>query len=155
MFCWYTRNTYLENNIKEPGKTTQCGVPIDLSKVMVPLYILASREDHIVPWKAAYGSKDLIGIDARFVLAASGHVAGVINPPARNKRSYWLNDLLVSDPNSWLEKAEEKSGSWWPDWDAWMKHHSNGTVPAPTDLGNAHYRTIEPAPSRYVKQKSN
>jgi len=155
MYCWYTRNTYLENNIKEPGKTTQCGVPIDLSTVKVPLYILASREDHIVPWKSAYGSKDLIGIDARFVLAASGHIAGVINPPARNKRSYWLNDLLVSDPNSWLEKAEEKSGSWWPDWDAWMKHHSNGTVPAPTDMGNAHYRTIEPAPGRYVKQKSN
>jgi len=155
MYCWYTRNTYLENNIKEPGKTTQCGVPIDLSCVKVPLYVLASREDHIVPWKSAYGSKDLIGIDARFVLAASGHIAGVINPPARNKRSYWLNDLLVSDPNSWLEKAEEKSGSWWPDWDAWMKHHSNGTVPAPIDLGNAHYRTIEPAPGRYVKQKSN
>src|SRR6476646_6936408 len=92
MYCWYTRNTYLENSIKEPGKTTQCGVPIDLSKVKVPLYILASREDHIVPWRSAYGSKDLIGIDARFVLAASGHVAGVINPPERNKRSHWLND---------------------------------------------------------------
>jgi polyhydroxyalkanoate synthase len=155
MYCWYTRNTYLENNIKEPGKTKQCGVPIDLSKVKVPLYVLASREDHIVPWKSAYGSKDLIGIDARFVLAASGHVAGVINPPARNKRSHWLNDRNVSDPNSWLEKAEEKSGSWWPDWDAWMKRHSNGICPAPTHSGNAQYQTIEPAPGRYVKQKSN
>jgi polyhydroxyalkanoate synthase len=155
MYCWYTRNTYLENNIKEPGKTTQCGVPIDLSKVKVPLYVLASREDHIVPWKAAYGSKDLIGIAARFVLAASGHVAGVINPPARNKRSHWLNDQLVSDPNSWLEKAEERSGSWWPDWDAWMKHHSSGICPAPAQPGNARYQTIEPAPGRYVKQKSN
>ncbi len=155
MYCWYTRNTYLENNIKEPGKTTQCGVPIDLSCVKVPLYVLASREDHIVPWKSAYGSKNLIGKDARFVLAASGHVAGVINPPARNKRSHWLNDQLVSDPDSWLEKAEEKSGSWWPDWDAWMKRHSNGTSPAPTQLGNAQYHTIEPAPGRYVKQKSN
>ena len=67
MYCWYTRNTYLENNIKEPGKTTQCGVPVDLSKVKVPLYVLASREDHIAPWKSAYGSKDLIGINARFV----------------------------------------------------------------------------------------
>jgi polyhydroxyalkanoate synthase len=155
MYCWYTRNTYLENNIKEPGKTTQCGVPIDLSKVKVPLYVLASREDHIVPWKAAYGSKDLIGIAARFVLAASGHVAGVINPPARNKRSHWLNDQLVSDPNSWLEKAEERSGSWWPDWDAWLKHHSSGICPAPAQPGNAQYQTIEPAPGRYVKQKSN
>jgi polyhydroxyalkanoate synthase subunit PhaC len=155
MYCWYTRNTYLENNIKEPGKTTQCGVPIDLSKVEVPLYVLASREDHIVPWKSAYGSKDLIGIDARFVLAASGHVAGVINPPARNKRSHWLNDQLVSDPNNWLEKAEENPGSWWPDWDAWMKRHSSGICSAPTQPGNAKYQTIEPAPGRYVKQKSN
>src|SRR3954452_16793645 len=115
MYCWYTRNTYVENRIKEPGATTQCGERIDLSKVKVPLYVLASREDHIVPWKSAYASKDLLGKDARFVLAASGHVAGVINPPARNKRSHWLNDQLVSDPNSWLERAEEKPGSWWPD----------------------------------------
>src|SRR5258707_528044 len=94
MYCWYTRNTYLENNIKEPGKTTQCGVPIDLSKVQVPLYVLASREDHIVPWKAAYGSKDLIGGESRFVLAASGHVAVVIKPPARYQRSHWIHDDL-------------------------------------------------------------
>ena len=108
-----------------------------------------------MPWKSAYGSKDLIGIDGRFFLAASGHVAGVINPPARNKRSHWLNDQLVSDPNSWLEKAEERSGSWWPDWDAWMKRHSSGIRPAPAQPGNARYQTIEPAPGRYVKQKSN
>jgi polyhydroxyalkanoate synthase len=155
MYCWYTRNTYLENNIKEPGKTTQCGVPIDLSKVKVPLYLLASREDHIVPWKTAYGSKDLIGKDVRFVLAASGHVAGVINPPARNKRSHWLNDELAANPQNWLEGAEEKPGSWWPDWDAWMKRHSNGVIPAPKQQGNAEYDSIEPAPGRYVKAKSN
>ena len=155
MYCWYTRNTYLENNIKDPGKTTQCGGPVDLSKITAPVYLLASREDHIVPWKAAYLTKDLIGGDARFVLAASGHVAGVINPPARNKRSHWLNDELVSDPQRWLEAAQEKPGSWWPDWDAWMKHHSSGTIPAPTELGNAQYHPIEPAPGRYVKLKSN
>ena len=155
MYCWYTRNTYLENNIKEPGKTTQCGVPIDLSKVKRPLYLLASREDHIVPWKTAYGSKYLIGKDVRFVLAASGHVAGVINPPARNKRSHWLNDEQAADPQNWLEGAEEKPGSWWPDWDAWMKRHSNGFIPAPKQQGNAEYNSIEPAPGRYVKAKSN
>jgi polyhydroxyalkanoate synthase subunit PhaC len=155
MYCWYTRNTYLENNIKEPGKTTQCGVPIDLSKVKLPLYLLASREDHIVPWKTAFGSKDLIGRDVRFVLAASGHVAGVINPPARNKRSHWLNDELGPDPQNWLEGAQEKSGSWWPDWDAWMKRHSDGITSAPNQQGNAHYNSIEPAPGRYVKAKSN
>jgi polyhydroxyalkanoate synthase len=155
MYCWYTRNTYLENNIKVPGKTTQCGVPIDLSKVKIPLYLLASREDHIVPWKTAYGSKDLIGSGVRFVLAASGHVAGVINPPARNKRSHWLNDELQSDPQTWLEGAQEHPGSWWPDWDAWMKRHSDGVIPAPGQQGNAQYNPIEPAPGRYVKEKSN
>ena len=155
MYCWYTRNTYLENKIREPGKTTQCGLPIDLSRVKVPLYVLASREDHIVPWQSAYRSKDLIGKDPRFVLAASGHVAGVINPPARNKRSHWLNDDLNCEAKDWVERAEEKPGSWWPDWDAWMKRHSSGTVSAPVQAGNANYNVIEAAPGRYVKQKSN
>jgi polyhydroxyalkanoate synthase subunit PhaC len=155
MYCWYTRNTYLENNIKDPGKTNQCGVPVDLSKVDLPIYLLASREDHIVPWKSAFRSKDLIGGEARFVLAASGHVAGVINPPARNKRSHWLNDDLESDPQGWFDAAVEKLGSWWPDWDEWMKRHSNGTIPAPEQRGNARFSPIEPAPGRYVKLKSN
>jgi len=155
MYCWYTRNTYLENRIKEPGRTTQCGLPIDLSQVRTPLYVLASREDHIVPWQSAYRSKDLMGTEPRFVLAASGHVAGVINPPARKKRSHWLNDNIDRDANSWLEQAEEKPGSWWPDWDAWMKRHSSGTVRAPAQPGNANFKVVEPAPGRYVKQKSN
>jgi polyhydroxyalkanoate synthase len=155
MYCWYTRNTYLENNIKDPGKTTQCGVPMDLSKIDVPVYLLASREDHIVPWKSAFRSKDLIGGESRFVLAASGHVAGVINPPARNKRSHWINDDLESDPQTWLEAAEEKPGSWWPDWDSWMKSHSSGLIPASDKPGNMQYSPIEAAPGRYVKEKSN
>jgi len=155
MYCWYTRNTYLENRIKQPGATTQCGEQIDLSKVKVPLYLLASREDHIVPWQSAFGSKDLMGKDPRIILAASGHIAGVINPPARNKPNYWSNDDLSSDAAGWLEKAEEKPGSWWPDWDTWMKSHSSGTVRAPSELGNAAYRVVEPAPGRYVREKTN
>jgi polyhydroxyalkanoate synthase len=155
MYCWYTRNTYVENKIKEPDATTQCGERIDLSKVSVPLYLLASREDHIVPWQSAHRSKDLIGRDPRFVLAASGHVAGVINPPARNKRSYWVNENLDCDAEYWLEKAEEKPGSWWPDWDTWMKRHSSGTVRAPAQLGNSNFHVVEAAPGRYVRQKSN
>src|SRR5215467_12678526 len=127
MYCWYARNTYLENKIKDPGATTQCGERVDLSKARMPLYLLASREDHIVPWQSAYRSKEFIGKDPRFVLAASGHVAGVINPPARKKRSYWTHDDLGGDASDWLAKAEEKPGSWWPDWDAWMKRHSSGT----------------------------
>jgi polyhydroxyalkanoate synthase len=155
MYCWYTRNTYIENKVKEPGATTQCGMRIDLSKAKIPLYLLASREDHIVPWQSAYRSKGLIGKDPRFVLAASGHVAGVINPPARKKRNYWTHEDLSCEAGEWLEKAEKKPGSWWPDWDAWMKRHSNGTVPPPTQPGSARYQVLEKAPGRYVKQKSN
>ena len=155
MYCWYARNTYLENKIKDAGKTTQCGLPVDLSKITVPLYLLASRQDHIVPWQSAYRSKDLMGRDPRFVLAASGHVAGVINPPARNRRSHWLNDDLDSDAENWLEHATEKPGSWWPDWDAWMKRHSSGIARAPTQPGNDSFRVIEAAPGRYVRQKSD
>jgi poly[(R)-3-hydroxyalkanoate] polymerase subunit PhaC len=155
MYCWYTRNTYLDNKIREPGKTTQCGVDIDLSRVKVPIYLLASREDHIVPWKSAYLSKGLIGKEPRFVLAASGHVAGVINPPAKRRRSHWISDDVSGDANAWLDKAEEHPGSWWGDWDTWLKRHSTGTVTAPAQPGNANYRVIEPAPGRYVRLKSN
>ena len=155
MYCWYARNAYVENKIKEPGATTQCGERIDLSKVKVPMFLLASREDHIVPWQSAFHSKDLMGRDPRFVLAASGHVAGVINPPARNRRSYWVNDNLNYDANNWLENADEKPGSWWPDWDGWMKSHSSGSIQAPAELGNDTFGVLEPAPGRYVRQKSN
>ncbi len=155
MYCWYARHAYVEDKIKTPGATTQCGERIDLSKVKVPLFILASREDHIVPWRSAFRSKDIMGKDPRFVLAASGHVAGVINPPAKKKRNYWVNDDLGCDADNWLDRAEQKPGSWWPDWDGWMKSYSSGTVPAPKEPGNATFRVIEPAPGRYVKQKSN
>jgi polyhydroxyalkanoate synthase len=155
MYCWYTRSAYVENRIKEPGATTQCGERIDLSKVKVPMFLLASREDHIVPWQSAFRSKDIMGREPRFVLAASGHVAGVINPPARNRRSYWVNDNLNYDANNWLENADEKPGSWWPDWDGWMKGHSSGSVQAPAELGNDTFPVIEAAPGRYVRQKSN
>src|SRR4029077_16790702 len=112
MYCWYTRKAYLENRIKEPGATVQCGERIDLSKVNVPIYVLASREDHIVPWQSAFRSKDIMGREPRFVLAASGHVAGVINPPARNKRSHWLEDELGGEAKDRLDSAEEKPGRW-------------------------------------------
>jgi polyhydroxyalkanoate synthase len=154
MYCWYTRNTYLENNLKEPGKTIQCGVPVDLSKVTAPTYVLASKEDHIVPWKSAYRTTDILGGDTRFMLAASGHVAGVINPPAKNKRSHWVNNEAVEDAQSWFDKAAERPGSWWPDWDAWLKARSSGTIAAP-ELGSEKHPPIEPAPGRYVKEKSN
>jgi polyhydroxyalkanoate synthase len=153
MYCWYTRNTYLENNIKEPGKTVQCGTPVDLSKIKAPAYVLASKEDHIVPWRSAYQTTKLLGGEVRFVLGASGHVAGVINPPAKNKRSHWKNEGTV-DAQTWFDSADEHPGSWWPDWDSWLKKHGSGTIRAP-QLGSHKYAPVEPAPGRYVKEKSN
>jgi len=96
-----------------------------------------------------------MGTSPRFVLAASGHVAGVINPPAKNKRSYWLNDDLDCDATDWLAGAKERPGSWWPNWDDWLKRHSSGTVRAPKEAGNANYPVVEAAPGRYVKMKAN
>ncbi|GAC1329228.1 MAG: class I poly(R)-hydroxyalkanoic acid synthase [Beijerinckiaceae bacterium] len=153
MYCWYTRNTYLENNLKEPGKTVQCGVPVDLAKITAPTYVLASKEDHIVPWRSAYRTTGLLGGDVRFILGASGHVAGVINPPAKNKRSHWRNEGAV-DAQTWFDSATEHAGSWWPDWDSWLKARSGGTIAAAA-VGSRKYPPIEPAPGRYVKEKSN
>jgi polyhydroxyalkanoate synthase len=153
MYCWYTRNMYLENKLKQPGGTVQCGTPVDLSKITAPAYVLASKEDHIVPWRSAYQTTKLLGGDVRFVLGASGHVAGVINPPAKNKRSHWKNEGSV-EAEAWFESAEEHRGSWWPDWDSWLKKHGAGTI-RPPELGSEKYPVIEPAPGRYVKEKSN
>ena len=127
----------------------QCGVPVDLSKVKVLVYILASREDHIAPWKTAYRSKDLIGENARFVRQQAATSQALSIRQRATKRS--LNDNLASEPEHWFDGPQETPGSWWPDWDAWMKRHSRGIVPAPAQLGNAQYPPIEPAPGRYVK----
>ncbi|MCC6194172.1 MAG: class I poly(R)-hydroxyalkanoic acid synthase, partial [Burkholderiales bacterium] len=154
MFCWYVRHTYLQNDLRVPGKTIQCGVPVDLGELDFPAYVYASREDHIVPWKTAYESTRLLGGDSRFVLGASGHIAGVINPPAKNKRNYWAGGPQGSDPSTWLAGAQKIAGSWWPDWSAWLARNAGEMVPAPKALGNAAYRAIEPAPGRYVKEKA-
>ena len=151
MYCWYVRNMYLENKLREPGKLTICGMPVDLGAIRLPTYILATREDHIVPWKGAYLSTRHLKGDMRFVLGASGHVAGVINPPAKKRRSYWSSDRLSANAEEWLAGAAETRGSWWPDWDAWLQGFSGGERAAPKKLGNARFKPIEPAPGRYVK----
>jgi polyhydroxyalkanoate synthase len=153
MFCWYVRNTYLENNLRTPGKTTQCGTPVDLSLIDVPAFLYASREDHIVPWKTAYASTELLAGDITFVLGASGHIAGVINAPAKKKRNYWTNEKPVPDADAWLEAAQSVPGSWWPAWTDWLATHAGDDVPAPKSLGSRKYKRIENAPGRYVKQK--
>ena len=151
MYCSYVRNMYLENRLREPGKLAMCGVPVDLGAIRLPTYVLATREDHIVPWKTAYLSSRHLKGDTRFVLGASGHVAGVINPPAKNRRSYWASDRLSADADEWLVNATEMRGSWWTNWDAWVQGFSGGERAAPKKLGNAKFKPIEPAPGRYVK----
>jgi polyhydroxyalkanoate synthase len=150
-YAWYIRNTYLENNLRVPGKVSTCGVPIDLGRVRVPTYVLATREDHIVPWKGAYQTTQLLKGDARFVLGASGHIAGVINPASKNRRSYWTNAHVPASADEWLGGATEQRGSWWGDWDAWLARFAGGEVPAPARFGNAKHAPIEDAPGRYVK----
>nr|WP_220805905.1 class I poly(R)-hydroxyalkanoic acid synthase [Achromobacter sp. UMC71] len=160
-FSWYFRNTYLENNLKVPGRAQAAGLPLDLTRLTMPAYIFGSREDHIVPWVSAYASTQVLRGPQRFVLGASGHIAGVVNPPAKKRRSYWVADNtgnaghpLPGDPNAWLAQAQEKPGSWWPDWASWLAGHSGKQVKARTKSGNARHRPIEPAPGRYVKVRA-
>ena len=154
MYCWYLRHTYLQNELKIPGRLTVCGVPVDIGAIQCPVFIYASREDHIVPWASAYMSTALFKGKRRFVLGASGHIAGVINPPAKGKRNYWTNDRLPTDAQAWFDGASEHPGSWWPEWSAWLAPLGGRLVAAPRAAGSRKYRVIEPAPGRYVKAKA-
>ncbi|MBU0590221.1 MAG: class I poly(R)-hydroxyalkanoic acid synthase [Gammaproteobacteria bacterium] len=155
-YAWYLRNTYLENNLIKPGKTTVCGEKVDLRKVDIPVYIYGSREDHIVPIGGAYASTQVLPGKKRFVMGASGHIAGVINPPAKNKRSHWIraDGKLPKTLEQWLEGAKEHPGSWWTDWSNWLKPHAGKQIAAPKTYGRGKYKAIEAAPGRYVKQKA-
>jgi polyhydroxyalkanoate synthase subunit PhaC len=155
MYCWYLRHTYLQNELKVPGKLTVCGEKLDLGLIKAPVYIYGSREDHIVPWKAAYRSTQIFKGKKRFVMGASGHIAGVINPASKNKRSHWIGKSasLPAEADEWLAGAVEHPGSWWTDWSTWLASHAGkGQVAAPKAPGNRKYKAIEPAPGRYVKQ---
>jgi len=152
--AWYLRNMYLENNLRVPGRLKMLGQKIDLGKVDAPAYLLAAREDHIVPWQSAYLARNLLGGETRFVLGASGHIAGAINPASKNRRSYWTNEAGCSAPDEWLESAEEKPGSWWLDWIEWLRPRGGKEIAARGRLGSTKYEPIEPAPGRYVKEKA-
>jgi polyhydroxyalkanoate synthase len=154
MYCSYVRNTYLENRLREPGAVRSGGVGVDLGKAPQPAFILATREDHIVPWRAAYRSLGLLGGEKLFVLGASGHIAGVVNPPAQGKRSFWFSEGNPENPDAWLAQSREQRGSWWPRWSQWLEQYKGGTRTAPAQTGSARYPAIEPAPGRYVKQKA-
>ncbi|MGZ2745040.1 class I poly(R)-hydroxyalkanoic acid synthase [Burkholderia stagnalis] len=154
MYAWYLRNTYLENRLREPGALTVCGEPIDLSRIDVPTFIYGSREDHIVPWQTAYASTSILTGPLKFVLGASGHIAGVINPPAKKKRSFWVNDSdLPAAADDWLAGAAEQPGSWWPTWTEWLDQYGGRKVAPPAQAGSAQFPVIEPAPGRYVLQR--
>jgi polyhydroxyalkanoate synthase subunit PhaC len=155
MYCWYLRHTYLQNELKQPGKLTVCGQKIDLGQIQAPVFIYGSREDHIVPWTAAYASVPLLKGERTFVLGASGHIAGVINPPAKGKRSHWTNHQLPAQAETWLAGATEHAGSWWTKWSDWLKPKAGKLVDAPKAPGNAKFKAIEPAPGRYVKVKAS
>ena len=158
-YAWYLRNTYFENNMVKPGKLKVCGQNIDLALLDMPTYLYGSREDHIVPIGGAYASTQHLPGKKRFVMGASGHIAGVINPPVKNKRSYWTNEKLPANKfpaaqADWQQNATEHPGSWWTDWSNWLKGHAGKQIAAPKKFGNAQHKVIEPAPGRYVKAKA-
>ncbi|MCS6854340.1 MAG: class I poly(R)-hydroxyalkanoic acid synthase [Elioraea sp.] len=150
MHSFYLRKMYQENRLVEPGGITLAGTPIDLRQITVPTYILATREDHIAPWKACYKATQIYSGKKRFVLAASGHIAGVVNPPEAGKYSHWVNTELPPDPDAWLAGATELAGSWWPDWQRWVAGLSRAKVKA-RNPGEGELPILEPAPGSYVR----
>ncbi len=150
MHSFYLRNMYQNNRLMQKGGITIAGVPIDLSTIETPTYMLSTREDHIAPWKSTYASTQIYKGSKRFVLAASGHIAGVINPPTKQKYCHWVNDQLPASPDAWLESATEAAGSWWPDWMTWHEQYAGGKVPA-RKVGAGKLKPLEDAPGSYVK----
>ena len=153
-YAYYLRNMYSKNNLAKPDKLVMCGVPVDLSYVNMPAFVFAAKEDHIVPWRTAYASASLLGGKTEFVLGAAGHVAGVVNPASKNRRSYRASVAPNVSAHKWLEESTEIEGSWWPRWANWLKHYGGRMIPARSLLGNANFRPIEAAPGRYVQEKS-
>ena len=153
MHSFYLRNMYQKNLLTKPGGIELCGVPIDLRDVKLPVYMLSTREDHIAPWKATYVATQLFQGPTQFTLAGSGHIAGVVNPPATAKYGYWKNAELPADPERWLAGARFHKGSWWPDWAEWIKRHSGGEVEA-REPGGGKARPLCDAPGEYVRVRA-
>ncbi len=153
MHSFYLRKMYQENLLKKPGGITLKGEPIDLGKIKIPTCIISTREDHIAPWKSTYAATQLFGGPVRFILAASGHIAGVVNPPAGGKYAYWTNSKNPKDPETWLKGAEEHPGSWWPEWAKWLTQKGRQKVDARTP-GDGKLKVIEDAPGSYVRVKA-
>jgi polyhydroxyalkanoate synthase len=143
----------LRNALATPGAIGMLGTPVDLSALTVDTYVVAGIRDHISPWPACYRSARLLsGTDLRFVLSSSGHIAALVNPPGNHKASYHFGAVDESDPIAWLEHAEKKRDSWWPDFAAWLGERSGTKKQAPSSLGGAGMAAIEPAPGSYVRE---
>lgn len=159
-YAWYLRNAYLENNLAKPDRTVVCGEKVNFGRINVPAFVYTSIADHIVPWDSGFESAKLISGPVRFVLGASGHIAGVINPPQKNRRNYWVNEKQGDDINraqsaaDWLKEAEEKPGSWWPAWAEWLEQQGGKKIRARKNMGSRQYPVIEAAPGSYVKVKA-
>ncbi len=150
---WYLRNTYLENNLIKPGKIHLDGEPLDLGRIKLDVYAVGAEKDHIVPWDAAWRVTQLLGGTVRYVLASSGHIAGIINPPG-GKGAYWVNDAAAPahSPEQWRAAATRHDGSWWTDWVRWLDARSGAKV-APPGMGSAAHPALEDAPGTYVLEK--
>lgn len=149
MHSFYLRKMYQENRLVEPGGIELKGVPIDLTKIEIPAFILSTKEDHIAPWRSTYAATQIFSGPVRFVLASSGHIAGVVNHPDANKYSHWTGKKNPKTPDTWLASAEEHAGSWWPEWAEWTAKNSGAKVPARAP-GDGKLKVIEDAPGSYV-----
>jgi len=154
MHSYYLRNMYMRNKLREPGGLTLSGVPIDLSKVSLPTYFVSAVEDHIAPWKTTFAGPGLIKGGARFVLSGSGHIAGMINPPAANKYGYWTNDASAASADAWFAGAQQHEGSWWNDWREWIAPFLGREVP-PRNPGKGKLPVIEAAPGSYARLRAD
>jgi polyhydroxyalkanoate synthase len=133
---------------------TVCGRPLDFTSINCPVYYLACRDDHIVPWRGAWRSAELLRGERRFVLSGSGHIAGVINPPATSRRGFIAGDYRPGTADAWLESKTENKGSWWPDWSAWLAQRSPSRRRRHSRLGNRRYPVVDAAPGRYVMERA-
>ncbi len=151
---WYMKNLYLDNSLCVPGKLSMGQTPVDLGNIDIPTFVFAAKEDHIVPWQSAFKSMRLLSGETTFVLGASGHVAGVINPARANKRSYWAGGSNCDSAEAWFAAAEETRGSWWTHWQQWLQGHGGNAVPARKRLGNRRFPAQADAPGSYVLEKA-
>ncbi len=154
MHSFYLRNMYKDNKLVVPGGITLDGVPIDLSKIKTPSFLLSTKEDHIAPWKSTYAATQIYGGPVKFCLAASGHIAGVVNPPGQGKYGHWEGTKLPKNPEDWLAQAKYVEDSWWPSWERWVAKYAGGHVKA-RKPGDGKLQPLEDAPGSYVKVKAN